>query len=151
MMAEAPHLSTSEVVVQALKDKGLRVTPQRCAVYANLLTRLDHPTVEQILEEVNSTLPISSKATVYASLQALREVGLVREVILEGGVSRFDANVEPHHHFRCEQCGAIEDIEWEVLEMRGLERVRPGLLPTRYEVTVQGLCERCRSQISKSI
>ncbi|NJK64204.1 MAG: transcriptional repressor [Synechococcaceae cyanobacterium SM2_3_1] len=150
-MAEAPHLSTSEVVVQALKDKGLRVTPQRCAVYANLLTRSDHPTVEQILEEVNSALPISSKATVYASLQALREVGLVREVILEGGVSRFDANIDPHHHFRCDQCGSIEDIEWETLGLKGLDRVRPGLLPTRYEVTVQGLCEQCRSPIRSSI
>lgn len=130
-------------IVQTLKVKGLRVTPQRCAVYANLLNRTDHPTVEQILEDLNQALPISSKATVYSSLQALRQVGLVREVLLDEGVARFDANVVPHHHFRCHQCGTIEDLSWETFQLSGLDRLRMGLHAHTYEVTVQGVCDRC--------
>lgn len=133
-------------MVQILKSKGLRVTPQRFAVYANLAARADHPTVEQILGDLNQDLPVSSKATVYSSLQALREVGLVREVLLEEGVSRYDANTDPHHHFRCHQCGAIEDIQWELFPDVELAQLRPGLKAEGYEVTVHGVCDRCDAE-----
>jgi Fur family transcriptional regulator, peroxide stress response regulator len=133
------------VVVETLKDKGLRVTPQRCAVYANLLSRNDHPTVEQLLRDLNQSFPISSQATVYSSLQALQNAGLVREVLLEEGVSRYDANVTPHHHFRCRCCGSIEDIGWSALPPLSLRGLRPGLKAEGYEVTVNGVCDRCQS------
>jgi Fur family transcriptional regulator, peroxide stress response regulator len=133
------------VVVQTLKDKGMRVTPQRCAVYANLLGREDHPTVEQLLRDLNQSFPISSQATVYSSLQSLRDAGLVREVLLDQGVSRYDANVEPHHHFRCRGCGVIEDIPWSSLPPVSLEGLRASLKAESYEVIVHGVCDRCES------
>ncbi|MEA5552534.1 Fur family transcriptional regulator [Anabaena cylindrica UHCC 0172] len=133
----------ANAIVQTLKSKGLRVTPQRFAVYANLLYRTDHPTVEQILTDLNKDFPVSSQATIYSSLQALREVGLVREVLLQEGVSRYDANVKPHHHFCCHKCGAIEDIAWDTFNFIGLKSLRPGLHGETYEVTVQGLCDAC--------
>jgi len=130
-------------VIETLKVKGLRVTPQRCAVYANLLGRTDHPTVEQLLRDLNESFPISSQATVYSSLQALQNAGLVREVLLEEGVSRYDANTTPHHHFRCRACGSIEDIGWAALSPLSLDGLRPGLRAEGYEVTVHGVCDRC--------
>ena len=131
-------------IVQTLKSKGLRVTPQRFAVYANLLARTDHPTAEQILNDLNQDAPTSSQATVYISLQTLRDAGLVREVLLEQGVCRYDANVTPHHHFRCQCCGEIEDIAWNQLQGIELQRLRPGLKVDGYEVTVYGVCDRCQ-------
>ncbi len=83
-------------IIKTLKNRGLRVTPQRFGVYANLLAREDHPTVDQILRDLNQEAPTSSQATVYSALQALREVGLVREVLLEEGVCRYD---DDHDHF----------------------------------------------------
>jgi Fur family transcriptional regulator, peroxide stress response regulator len=139
------EISSINVVVETLKDKGLRVTPQRCAVYANLLRRTDHPTVEQLLRDLNQSFPISSQATVYSSLQALQNAGLVREVLLEEGVSRYDANVTPHHHFRCRCCGSIEDISWSALPPLSLLGLRSGLKVEGYEVTVNGVCDRCQS------
>jgi Fur family transcriptional regulator, peroxide stress response regulator len=138
------QLSTDKIV-RTLKAKGLRVTPQRFAVYANLLSRTDHPTVEQILVDLNQDAPISSQATIYSSLQALRTAGLIREVLLEAGVSRYDAKVEPHHHFHCQQCGSIEDIGWDTLPVVDFDRLRVGLQAQTYEVTVRGCCDRCRS------
>jgi Fur family peroxide stress response transcriptional regulator len=120
------------------------VTPQRFAVYANLLTRKDHPTVEQILNDLNKDVPTSSQATVYSALQALREVGLVKEVLLEEGVSRYDANISQHHHFRCTHCGAIEDIHWDTFQCIDLGKLRPGLKAEKYELTVQGICDNCQ-------
>ena len=135
----------ADKIVQVLKAKGLRVTPQRFAVYANLLERQDHPTAEQILSDLNQDAPTSSQATVYLSLQTLRDSGLVREVLLEQGVCRYDANIEPHHHFRCKSCGEIEDIMWSAFEGLGFQQIRSGLQIDSYEVTVNGVCDRCKS------
>jgi Fur family peroxide stress response transcriptional regulator len=137
-------------IVKTLKEKGLRVTPQRFAVYANLLSRTDHPTAEQIYQGLNEVEPLSSQATVYSSLQALRDVGLVREVLLEEGVCRYDANVELHHHFRCKSCGCIEDIAWEQVQGVSFGQIRSGLTVEAYELTVHGLCDRCQDVESVS-
>lgn len=134
---------STESITATLKSKGLRVTPQRFAVYANLLSRSDHPTVEQILEDLNQNFPISSQATIYSSLQVLREVGLVEEVLLDEGVSRYDANMEYHHHFRCSSCGMIEDIPSNQFAALKLDKLRPGLKAETYEIIVHGLCDRC--------
>jgi Fur family transcriptional regulator, peroxide stress response regulator len=134
---------STDAIVKTLKAKGLRVTPQRFAVYANLLSRTDHPTVEQLLVDLNQSCPVSSQATIYSSLQALRAAGLIREVLLEAGVSRYDAIVESHHHFHCQQCGAIEDIGWDELPVVEFARLRSGLQAVTYETTVRGYCDRC--------
>ncbi|MDH6061970.1 transcriptional repressor [Chrysosporum bergii ANA360D] len=135
----------AHTIIQTLKSKGLRVTPQRFAVYANLLSRSDHPTVETILSDLNKDFPVSSQATIYSSLQALREVGLVREVLLQEGVCRYDANVQPHHHFCCDRCGAIEDIPWETFQCIDMKNLRPGISGEGYEVIVRGWCDCCPS------
>ncbi len=133
----------TDQIIQTLKTRGLRVTPQRFAVYANLLARMDHPTADDILGDLNQDAPTSSQATVYSSLQALRDVGLVREVLLEEGVCRYDANVHPHHHFRCQSCGQIEDVAWEQVSGLTFNNLRPGLKVAGYEVTLYGTCDSC--------
>ena len=138
--------SQADQIVAKLKSRGLRVTPQRFAVYANLLGRCDHPTADDILSDLNQAAPTSSQATVYSSLQALREVNLVREVLLEEGVCRYDANVDPHHHFRCQSCGAIADIPWDTLASLNLQTLSPRWQIEGYEVTVRGVCDRCQTQ-----
>lgn len=135
----------TEAIVKTLKDKQLRVTPQRFAVYANLLSRTDHPTAEQILNDLNQDAPVSSQATVYNCLQALRAVGLIREVLLDEGGCRYDANVEPHHHFRCQCCGAIADIPWPALQPIDVTHLNPDWQVSGYEVTVHGTCKGCQA------
>ncbi len=139
-------------IISLMKSKGLRITPQRYAVYASLLSRCDHPTVEQILSDINQDLPISSKASVYSALTILRKCGLVREVLLEEGVTRFDANVNPHHHFICEQCGIITDLDWSIFgDLKTLQSKLGGdsdlsseIQVNSYEVTVKGICSKCK-------
>jgi len=130
-------------IVELLKTKGLRVTPQRYAIYANLLSRNDHPTVERLLVDLNESVPTSSQATIYSALQVLRDAGLVREVLLEEGICRYDANMAAHHHFRCRCCGGIEDISWQQLSNINFQGLRPGLHIDSYEVIVHGTCDRC--------
>ncbi len=139
-------MRSSEAIVTTLKRKGLRVTPQRFAVLSNLLARTDHPSAEAILSDLNQQAPSSSQATVYASLRALCDVGLVREVHFQGGVCRYDANITPHHHFLCQSCGRIDDIAWHHLEGVSTDRLPPGLQVDSVEVTLRGTCEGCRSR-----
>ncbi|MEI6429075.1 MAG: Fur family transcriptional regulator [Pseudanabaena sp. ELA607] len=141
---------TSSQIQAKFREKGLRPTPQRYAVYANLLERYDHPTVEQILHDISQVFPMSSRATVYNTLTVLREQGLVREVLLQEGVTRYDANIASHHHFVCTQCGSIHDLPWQAFpqmpapETLDLGAIAPNLQPETYEVIVRGSrCPNC--------
>jgi len=136
--------ASSADITKIMKAKGLRITPQRFCVFANLLSRTDHPTAEQIWGDLNQDFSMSSKATIYTSLTALKSVGLVREVLLEDGVARFDANVDQHHHFFCLNCKAIEDLAWEVFRPPLTDLLRAGLEVKTYEATIHGLCDRCQ-------
>src|ERR1700753_3433309 len=102
----------AEAIKRSLDASGLRCTPQRYAVMAFLMEQNRHPTAVEIFEAVNRTDPRSSRATTYNNLRDLVEAGLVREVAVEGRAARFDAKGLLHHHFICDRCGNVEDIEW---------------------------------------
>ena len=79
---------------------------------AVLMEHEGHPTAVEIFEAVNRLDPRSSRATIYNNLRDLVQAGLVREVAMEGRAARFDAKGMRHHHFICDQCGNVEDLEW---------------------------------------
>src|ERR1700730_11089024 len=102
----------SKPEIVAVRDRGLRCTPQRYVVLDYLVRHPVHATEDDIHRAVNRSDLRASRATVYNNLHALAKAGLVREVHLDGKSVRFDANVERHHHFICERCGRVEDIRW---------------------------------------
>lgn len=89
---------------------GTPLTVQRRSVLEELVSRDDHPTVDQIHAAVSQRLPDVSRATVYRVLETLGELGLIRRIEHAGSAVRFDGNTEPHHHFACSLCGRIEDL-----------------------------------------
>jgi Fur family transcriptional regulator, peroxide stress response regulator len=131
-----------EAIKQSLEDSGLRCTPQRYAVMAFLMDHPKHPTAVEIFEAVNRVDPRSSRATIYNNLRDLVQVGLVREVAVEGRAARFDAKGMRHHHFICDRCGNVEDIEWY-----DVPKPAAGSLGKRTlrecELIFRGLCARC--------
>src|SRR5919112_3079789 len=98
-----------------LRGAELRLTPQRFAVLEYLTRAGGHPTADQIAAEINRRFPRASRATVYNTLKALRDAGLVREVATEEALTRYESNVEPHHHFVCRACGKMEDVPHDAL------------------------------------
>src|SRR6266536_1222509 len=101
-----------EAIKRSLEESGLRCTPQRYAVMAFLMEYNRHPTAAEIYEAVNRVDPRSSRATTYNNLRDLVEAGLVRSVAVEGRAARYDATGARHHHFICDRCGNVEDIDW---------------------------------------
>jgi Fe2+ or Zn2+ uptake regulation protein len=91
---------------------------------------------------VNRVDSRSSRATTYNNLRDLVKAGLVREVAVEGRAARYDAKGMRHHHFICERCGNVEDMDWY-----GVPRPPSGSLGKRIlrecEVIFRGLCTKC--------
>ena len=127
---------------RSLEDSGLRCTPQRYAVMAFLMECDRHPTAAEIFEAVNRVDPRSSRATTYNNLRDLVQAGLVREVAAEGRAARFDATGTRHHHFICDRCGDVEDMEWF-----DIPKPASGALGKRVvrecELIFRGLCTKC--------
>src|ERR1041384_787682 len=102
----------AQAIKRSLEGSGLRSTPQRYAVMAFLMGQARHPTAVEIFEAVNRVDPRSSRATIYNNLRDLVKAGLVREVAVEGRAARFDVKGMRHHHFICDRCGNVEDLDW---------------------------------------
>jgi Fur family transcriptional regulator, peroxide stress response regulator len=131
-----------DVIKRSLSGSGLRSTPQRYAVMAFLMRQPGHPTAAEIFEGVNRVDPRSSRATIYNNLRDLVHAGLVREVAMEGRAARFDARGSRHHHFICDRCGNLEDVDWY-----DVPRPAAGSLGKRVlrecELIFRGLCTKC--------
>ena len=129
-------------IKQSLEDCGLRCTPQRYAVMAFLTECHRHPTAAEIFEAVNRMDPRSSRATTYNNLRDLVEAGLVREVAVEGRAARFDSKGMRHHHFICDRCGNVEDVEWYDVARPASISLGKRVL-RECEVIFRGLCTKC--------
>ncbi len=97
--------------IQRLKEKGIAPTIQRLVILEYLDKRTTHPTVEEIYEALKGKYPTFSKATVYNTLQVLKEAGLIQELTIEKEKAHYDPRSEPHHHFFCRRCHRIFDVD----------------------------------------
>jgi Fur family peroxide stress response transcriptional regulator len=124
-----------------LRAKKCSVTPQRRAILRALADDHAHPTAAQLFERLTAADPVTSRATVYNTLQLLRELGVVREVYVPGDESRFDPDPTPHHHFLCTGCGALSDVpDADVQVARALPE---GFEVRRAGVLFEGRCPSC--------
>jgi len=129
------------------REAGLKVTPQRSAVYAMLAATDSHPTPEAIHQAVRRELPNLSLATVYKVLDQFLDHGLVLKVSKPEQAARYDARVDGHHHLVCESCGRIGDIVIEPLnDALSQIPVAEGFQVRRVEVVLQGLCSECAAE-----
>ena len=125
------------------REHGLAVTPQRLTVFRALLESHDHPSPEMLFERVRGALPSLSMATVYKILDALGDIGVVREVAVVNDCRRFDANLERHHHLVCTRCKSVVDFYDERLDAVRPSRPVRGFKPHEVAVHLLGLCRTC--------
>ena len=138
---------TQQQIRELCKAKGLKVTPQRCAIYMMLTARTDHPTAEDIYRTVKRAYPMISQNTVYYTLSALKEAGLVSEVNFGHEHARFDANMDRHHHLVCVSCQEINDLYDETLDRLSMA-AKKGRQYTilGHRVEFYGYCKRCQEK-----
>ncbi len=101
----------NHLFIDQLKEKGLKVTPQRAAIYEAILKLNNHPTAENIIEYIKTNNPNISVGTVYKVLDTLVENNFLKKVKTEKDIMRYDALLSNHHHLYCVETDRIEDFE----------------------------------------
>lgn len=135
---------------ERLRKHGLRITPQRIAVYRELIKSRRHPSADILYQKIREQHPHISYDTVNRTLQTFAFIGMAEVVEGLGGVRRYDFDREPHHHFHCRRCGRIFDFQ-----SRDSDNIDiPAELDDRFVVTsrrvvLSGICRECRSQAQK--
>ncbi|MDH5671524.1 MAG: transcriptional repressor [Myxococcales bacterium] len=142
-------MSQNEVsqLLSALRDAGLKLTPQRLAIAEAIAGDCSHPTAQQLHERLAPRFPTMSVATVYNTLSALIEVGQCRSIHL-GAVTRFDPNVSHHDHAVCDRCGAMVDVPCQEGADRAPGRALRGFRVAHIERVYRGLCAPCAGAAS---
>lgn len=129
------------------KEKNLKLTPQRYAIYKYLRSTKSHPSAEAIYENLKTDYPTMSLATVYKTLKTFIELGLVKELNVGEDNFRYDANTESHSHIMCLACSKVDDIEAPDFNFlnKEVEKI------TSYDVEQHqlyfyGLCPECKKE-----
>jgi Fur family peroxide stress response transcriptional regulator len=101
---------TQQELVDRLRTRSVRVTPQRLAIAEAVLNSTDHPTVQQIYERVRNNFPSMTLATIYSTLGVLERSGLIQELPFER-MSRYEPNMDPHVNLVCISCENVMDAD----------------------------------------
>jgi Fur family peroxide stress response transcriptional regulator len=134
--------ASAEKMHAALRERGLKLTPQRLAIIRALADDPSHPTAQELYARLRGDLPTMSFATVYNTLSALADAALCVPRALTSGSLRFDPNCAPHDHAVCDRCAKVLDVP--------RERSAPSA-PTGFHVRVveriyRGLCDACLAE-----
>jgi Fur family peroxide stress response transcriptional regulator len=126
------------------REHGLKVTPQRVAIYEELAKSKQHPSAEAVFRLVREKFPHISLDTVNRTLLTFSQIGLVDVVEGRGDPRRYDPDLTPHHHFYCVSCGKIKDFHRKEYDELGLpEPIRKNCTVFSKRVVINGLCEKC--------
>ena len=136
---------TSSDAIEVLRGRGLRMTPQRRAIVAEIMRTRGHISPTALARKVQGEMPGVNASTVYRTLALLEEVGVLSHAHLEGGAEYHRAEEAGHVHLTCSDCGAEDDLSLEEAEALShlIERHRE-FLPDLTHFAISGLCEECR-------
>lgn len=133
-------------ITNIFKEKKLKLTPQRMAVYKYLKSTKEHPSAEMIYKALQPDYPTMSLATVYKALKTLVEVDLVQELNVGENNFRYDGNIYPHPHIQCLNCGKVDDIEkvcFKDLNSRIKDYTDYDVLSN--QIYFYGICKNCKN------
>jgi Fur family peroxide stress response transcriptional regulator len=134
-----------EAFPEVCRRYGVKATHQRSEIYRELAGTTEHPDAETIYSRVRKRIPAISLDTVYRTLRLFEEEGLISRVGSISERTRFDANIDRHHHFICTECGFIGDVyneEWNHVQPPG-DVMAMGKVDSVH-VELRGLCKACQ-------
>jgi Fe2+ or Zn2+ uptake regulation protein len=136
-------MKTAQELTELFRTQGLRVTPQRQAIFRLLHGNDRHPTVESLFDAARADMPTISLKTVYQTVHDLEALGQVSLLDLGTGSVRVDPNVEAEHqHLVCVQCGLVRDVPLSDVP-RLPAKYRRAFTADAVEVIFRGRCDEC--------
>jgi Fe2+ or Zn2+ uptake regulation protein len=137
-------MKDTDTLTTIFREQGLRVTPQRQAIFRLLEGDVSHPTVESLFDRARADMPTISLKTVYQTVHDLEALGEVRVLDLGTGSVRVDPNVEDdHHHLLCTGCGRVRDLPVDFTGLSVPIRYRRGFIIDDVQVIFRGHCDQC--------
>ena len=133
-----------EDLTRELKNKNIRLSHQRLKVLEFVTNNRIHPTVDEIYNKLHKEIPTLSKTTIYNSLNALVDVGLVKLITIEDNKARYDIVTDDHGHFKCESCGNIYDFEINTNNFASNDLSNFKI--NNRDVYFKGICPNCINQ-----
>jgi Fe2+ or Zn2+ uptake regulation protein len=130
---------------RALREAGMRVTPQRQAIWLLLHEEEEagHQTAEEVFLRIHERMPALARATVYNVLNDFVDAGLLQRVDGMSGPALYDRNLDQRHqHFRCTVCGGLFDVRPRL--PAPVELLEPGFAVERVQMVLEGVCPTCR-------
>ena len=138
------NLKSDASAIEALRSKGYKATPQRIAICRIALNSRVHPSAQQVYDEVKKIHPTVSLATVYKTLEVLRDLDLVQELNFSKGQARFDSYMQPHINLICLKCGTITDLDDKTVEdITQKVAAATKFNPTGQRMDICGICRKC--------
>jgi len=135
----------TQKIINFFREKGLKVTSQRLAIYKFILSRKDHPTAEQIYQELRNEYPTISLGTIYKNLNLLKDLGLIQELGFKEGSVRYDPDMEIHVNMVCSNCGKISDYKTENVEKLWNTLILDlGIKPIGQRIDIYYECDDCK-------
>ncbi|CUU46666.1 Fur family transcriptional regulator [Clostridium beijerinckii] len=132
-------------IASVFKEKKLKLTPQRLAVYNYLINTTSHPSADVIYSDIHIQYPTMSLATVYKALKTLVDVGLIQEINVGEGNFRYDGNSSPHPHLQCLSCGRVDDFNDLSLDnLNALAKEHTDYQIVSNKVYFYGYCSNCK-------
>jgi Fe2+ or Zn2+ uptake regulation protein len=131
-------------LAEAFRARGLKVTPQRQLLFGLLDGNTSHPTAEVLFARASELMPGISLRTVYTTLTDLTEMGELQSVVLGAGATRFDPNVDDHHHGVCDRCDAVVDLYVDGTGGLLVDDLH-GFAATHASIVFSGTCADCRT------
>ncbi|MFL0164384.1 Fur family transcriptional regulator [Candidatus Clostridium helianthi] len=132
-------------IASVFKEKKLKLTPQRLAVYNYLINTTSHPSADVIYSDIHIQYPTMSLATVYKALKTLVDVGLIQEINVGEGNFRYDGNSSPHPHLQCLSCGRVDDFNDLSLDnLNAFAKEHTDYQIVSNKVYFYGYCSNCK-------
>ena len=134
-----------EKLMEKSREKGLKLTPQRMVIFHILSEDDRHMTADEIYQKARAEYPMLSPATVYRNMEQLVEAGLLTHLDLGGLSTRYDTNLDDHHHFVCGKCGKVMDVYLKDIRYE-LDPDKSNLSDVRIDspqLYLHGVCGEC--------
>jgi Fur family ferric uptake transcriptional regulator len=135
--------------IKTLKEKGLKLTPQRRLIVDAIHETNVHLTTEEIIAHVQARMPEVHKSTIYRTLDLLEKAGCVYKSELDAHTIYHHAEEGHHHHLVCSQCGRIIECEEDLFKSLENTLIKQYHFHVDFKhLVMSGLCEECRRKTS---
>lgn len=136
--------SQKQILIENLKESGLKLTPQRQAIYFDIIEDKSHPTAQTVYNRIKINYPYISFDTVNRTLLSFVEKGLAVVIPDQSKAKRFDACIDPHCHFSCLKCHRLIDVDYDFSNKINIPKSINKNKIMQTKIIFEGICDDCK-------